>query len=111
MDPHRRLRRQIVEGIQYPFSMVSFGKNLYYTDWRREAVVSVDRFSEKETEEFLPQKRSRPYGITSTPTQCPQAYNYCSNNGGCSHLCLPRPGGFTCRCPDASAGQCEERNL
>ncbi|KAJ4945298.1 hypothetical protein JOQ06_013825 [Pogonophryne albipinna] len=111
MDPHRRLRRQIVEGIQYPFSMVSFGKNLYYTDWRREAVVSVDRFSEKETEEFLPQKRSRPYGITSTPTQCPQAYNYCSNNGGCSHLCLPRPGGFTCRCPDASEGQCEERNL
>ncbi|KAK1886793.1 Nidogen-1 [Dissostichus eleginoides] len=111
MDPHRRLRRQIVEGIQYPFSMVSFGKNLYYTDWRREAVVSVDRFSEKETEEFLPQKRSRPYGITSTPTQCPQAYNYCSNNGGCSHLCLPRLGGFTCHCPDASEGQCEERNL
>ncbi len=28
--------------------------------------------------------------------------NYCSrDNGGCSHLCLPRPGGFTCRCPDA----------
>ncbi|TMS23331.1 Nidogen-1 [Larimichthys crocea] len=37
MDPHRRLRRQIVEGIQYPFGLVSFGRNLYYTDWRREA--------------------------------------------------------------------------
>uniref|UniRef100_A0A8C4HNC4 Nidogen 1b n=1 Tax=Dicentrarchus labrax TaxID=13489 RepID=A0A8C4HNC4_DICLA len=113
MDPHRRLRRKIVEGIQYPFSLVSFGRNLYYTDWRREAVVAVDRQSEKETEEFLPQKRSRLYGITTTPTQCPQAYNYCANNGGCSHLCLPRLGGFTCRCPDtASAGApCEERNL
>ncbi|KAK5865494.1 hypothetical protein PBY51_019760 [Eleginops maclovinus] len=112
MDPHQRLRRQIVEGIQYPFAMVSLGKNLYYTDWRREAVVSVDRYAEKETEEFLPQKRSRLYGITTTPTQCPQAYNYCANNGGCSHLCLPRLGGFTCRCPDAaSAGPCEERNL
>ncbi|XP_035515566.1 nidogen-1-like [Morone saxatilis] len=112
MDPHRRLRRKIVEGIQYPFSLVSFGRNLYYTDWRREAVVAVDRQSEKETEEFLPQKRSRLYGITTTPTQCPQAYNYCANNGGCSHLCLPRLGGFTCRCPDAAAGApCEERNL
>ncbi|XP_071359223.1 nidogen-1-like isoform X2 [Trachinotus anak] len=111
MDPHRRLRRQIVEGIQYPFALVSFGRNLYYTDWRREAVVAVDRHSEKETEEFLPQKRSRLYGITTTPTQCPQAYNYCSNNGGCSHLCLPRLGGFTCRCPDAADGRCEERNL
>ncbi|XP_068582888.1 nidogen-1-like [Cebidichthys violaceus] len=111
VDPHRRLRRQIVEGIQYPFALVSFGRNLYYTDWRREAVVAVDRHSEKETEEFLPQKRSRLYGITTTPTQCPQAYNYCSNNGGCSHLCLPRPGGFTCRCPDADDGRCVERNL
>ncbi|XP_045902230.1 nidogen-1-like [Micropterus dolomieu] len=117
MDPHRRLRRTIVDGIQYPFALVSFGRNLYYTDWRREAVVSVDRHLEKEMGEFLPQKRSRLYGITTTPTQCPQAYNYCSNNGGCSHLCLPRLGGFTCRCPDAAtatattAGRCEERNL
>ncbi|XP_073319461.1 nidogen-1-like isoform X2 [Pagrus major] len=112
MDPHRRLRRTIVEGIQYPFALVSFGRNLYYTDWRREAVVAVDRQSERETEEFLPQKRSRLYGITTTPTQCPQAYNYCANNGGCSHLCLPRLGGFTCRCPDDSAdGRCVERNL
>ncbi|XP_056266669.1 nidogen-1-like isoform X1 [Pseudoliparis swirei] len=114
MDPHRRLRRAIVEGVQYPFALVSFGRNLYYTDWRREAVVAVDRHSEKETDEFLPQKRSRVYGITTTTTQCPQAYNYCANNGGCSHLCLPRLGGFTCRCPDAvdaAAAQCAERNL
>ncbi|XP_068444754.1 nidogen-1-like [Clinocottus analis] len=111
MDPHRRLRRQIVEGIQYPFALVSFGRNLYYTDWRREAVVSVDCHSEKETEEFLPQKRSRLYGITATPTQCSQAYNYCGDNAGCSHLCLPRLGGFTCRCPDAADGRCVERNL
>ncbi|KAM6939613.1 nidogen-1-like [Xenentodon cancila] len=110
MDLHRQRRRQIVEGIQYPFALVSFGKSLYYTDWRREAVVAVDRHSEKETEEFLPQKRSRLYGITTTPTQCAQVYNYCSNNGGCSHLCLPRLGGFSCRCPDAPSGQCVERN-
>lgn len=38
----------------------------------REAVVAVDRLSEKEMEEFLPQKRSRLYGITTTPSQCPQ---------------------------------------
>uniref|UniRef100_A0A3Q1IY26 Uncharacterized protein n=1 Tax=Anabas testudineus TaxID=64144 RepID=A0A3Q1IY26_ANATE len=110
MDPHRRLRRKIADGVQYPFALVHYGRNLYYTDWRREAVVAVDRRLEKETEEFLPQKRSRVYGITTTPTQCPHVYNYCSNNGGCSHLCLPRLGGFTCRCPDAANTQCVERN-
>uniref|UniRef100_A0A674E4D4 Nidogen 1 n=1 Tax=Salmo trutta TaxID=8032 RepID=A0A674E4D4_SALTR len=111
MDPNGRNRRTIVEGIQYPFAIVSHGRNLYYTDWRREAVVAVDRTTDRETDEFLPQKRSRVYGIATTPTQCPQAYNYCSNNGGCSHLCLPRRGGFTCRCPDMVDGSCVERNL
>ncbi|XP_020309923.1 nidogen-1 [Oncorhynchus kisutch] len=111
MDPNGRNRRTIVEGIQYPFAIVSHGRNLYYTDWRREAVVAVDRTTDRETDEFLPQKRSRVYGIATTPTQCPQAYNYCSNNGGCSHLCLPRRGGFTCRCPDVVDGSCVERNL
>uniref|UniRef100_A0A8C7TUE5 Nidogen 1 n=1 Tax=Oncorhynchus mykiss TaxID=8022 RepID=A0A8C7TUE5_ONCMY len=111
MDPNSRNRRTIVEGIQYPFAIVSHGRNLYYTDWRREAVVAVDRTTDRETDEFLPQKRSRVYGIATTPTQCPQAYNYCSNNGGCSHLCLPRRGGFTCRCPDVVDGSCVERKL
>uniref|UniRef100_A0A674BYI3 Nidogen 1 n=1 Tax=Salmo trutta TaxID=8032 RepID=A0A674BYI3_SALTR len=109
MDPNGRNRRTIVEGIQYPFAIVSHGRNLYYTDWRREAVVAVDRTTDRETDEFLPQKRSRVYGIATTPTQCPQAYNYCSNNGGCSHLCLPRRGGFTCRCPDVVNGGCNSR--
>uniref|UniRef100_A0A8C7JYK9 Nidogen 1 n=1 Tax=Oncorhynchus kisutch TaxID=8019 RepID=A0A8C7JYK9_ONCKI len=111
MDPNGRNRRTIVEGIQYPFAIVSHGRNLYYTDWRREAVVAVDHTTDRETDEFLPQKRSRVYGIATTPTQCPQAYNYCSNNGGCSHLCLPRRSGFTCRCPDVVDGSCVERNL
>ncbi|XP_046713010.1 nidogen-1-like [Silurus meridionalis] len=112
INPYTRLRRKVVEGLQYPFSIVSSGRNLYYTDWRRQAVVSVDQVTGKEVDEFLPQKRSRLYGITTSYTQCPQAErNYCSsNNGGCSHLCLPRPGGFTCRCPDTQDPTCIERD-
>jgi len=35
MNPNQLGRRKIVEGIQYPFGVTSYGKNLYYTDWRR----------------------------------------------------------------------------
>lgn len=35
MHPARGDRRKVTEGIQYPFGMASFGKNVYYTDWRR----------------------------------------------------------------------------
>uniref|UniRef100_A0A8C7JV29 Nidogen 1 n=1 Tax=Oncorhynchus kisutch TaxID=8019 RepID=A0A8C7JV29_ONCKI len=94
-------------------SVKSYAKRAYTIDFAvaREAVVAVDHTTDRETDEFLPQKRSRVYGIATTPTQCPQAYNYCSNNGGCSHLCLPRRSGFTCRCPDVVDGSCVERNL
>ncbi|KAG5278483.1 hypothetical protein AALO_G00099490 [Alosa alosa] len=111
IDPYTRQRRKIVEGIQYPFAVVHYGSNLFYTDWRREAVVAVDRRSEKEVDFFLPLRRSRTYGITTTHPQCLPGANYCSgNNGGCSHLCLPRPGGRTCGCPDnAREGTCVQR--
>lgn len=35
MHPARGDRRKVTEGIQYPFGITSFGKNIYYTDWRR----------------------------------------------------------------------------
>nr|XP_055040010.1 nidogen-1-like isoform X2 [Misgurnus anguillicaudatus] len=111
IDPYSRIRRKVTEGIQYPFAVVSYGKNLFYTDWRREAVVAVDRQDGTEVEEFLPQRRSRTYGIAVTYPQCPQGLNYCHrDNGGCSHLCLPRPGGFTCRCPDVRDLSCVEQD-
>uniref|UniRef100_A0A7N6F6Z0 Nidogen 1a n=1 Tax=Anabas testudineus TaxID=64144 RepID=A0A7N6F6Z0_ANATE len=101
MHPGRGDRRQIVAGILYPFGVTSFGKNLYYTDWRRDAVVAVDRHSGKETEEFQPQKRTKLYGIATAYAHCPSGQNYCAvNNGGCTHLCLATPTGRTCKCPN-----------
>lgn len=38
----------------------------------REALVGVDRHSRAETQEFLPQKRSRLYGVAAALTHCPQ---------------------------------------
>uniref|UniRef100_A0A6J0T6Z0 Nidogen-1 n=1 Tax=Pogona vitticeps TaxID=103695 RepID=A0A6J0T6Z0_9SAUR len=112
MDPNQLVRRRILEGIQYPFSITSYGKNLFYTDWRRDAVVAVDRTISKESDNFQPHKRTRLYGITTALAQCPQGRNYCSvNNGGCTHLCLATPGGRSCRCPDNTIGvDCIERN-
>lgn len=111
MNPAQGDRRTIMEGIQYPFGMAFHGKNVYYTDWRRDAVVAVDRFAGRETEEFQPQKRTRLYGIVTAYAQCPTGQNYCSvNNGGCTHLCLATPSGRSCLCPDNAVGvSCVDR--
>ncbi|XP_054655579.1 nidogen-1 isoform X1 [Dunckerocampus dactyliophorus] len=112
IHPGRGDRRQIMEGIQYPFGVTSFGKNIYYTDWRRDAVVAVDRYTGKESDEFQPQKRTKLYGIATAYVQCPSGQNYCAvNNGGCTHLCLATPNGRSCKCPNnAFEVGCVERD-
>nr|XP_055025430.1 nidogen-1 [Misgurnus anguillicaudatus] len=109
MNPNHGNRRQLMEGIQYPFGMTTDGRNLFYTDWKRDGVIVVDRFAGTELDEFQPQKRTRLYGITTAHAQCPSGQNYCSvNNGGCTHLCLSTPAGRSCKCPD-NAVVCVER--
>ncbi|KAM4693380.1 nidogen-1 isoform 2-T2 [Discoglossus pictus] len=112
MNPNQPGRQKIAEGMQYPFGVTIYGKNLYYTDWKRDAVVAVDRTISKENDNFQPHKRSRLYGITTAFSQCPQGHSYCTvNNGGCSHLCLATPGGRSCMCPENSVGvDCIESN-
>uniref|UniRef100_A0A8C5KP03 Nidogen-1 n=1 Tax=Jaculus jaculus TaxID=51337 RepID=A0A8C5KP03_JACJA len=111
LNPAQPGRRKVLEGLQYPFAVTSYGKNLYYTDWKMNSVVAVDLAISKETDTFHPHKQTRLYGITTALSQCPQGHNYCSvNNGGCTHLCLATPGSRTCSCPDNSLGvDCIER--
>ncbi|KAM9344791.1 nidogen-1 [Symphorus nematophorus] len=110
--PARGDRIKVTEGIQYPFGIASFGKNIYYTDWWRDAVVAVDRYTGKESDHFQPQKRTKLYGIATALAQCPSGQNYCAvNNGGCTHLCLATPSGRSCKCPDNAVGVgCVERD-
>ncbi|XP_076020776.1 nidogen-1 isoform X1 [Genypterus blacodes] len=112
MNPSLGDRRTLMEGIQYPFGMTSFGKNIYYTDWKRDAVIAVDRYAAKESDDFQPQKRTKLYGITTAYAQCPSGQNYCAvNNGGCTHLCLATPAGRSCKCPDNAVDvNCVERD-
>ncbi|XP_064864511.1 nidogen-1-like [Oncorhynchus nerka] len=73
MNPVQGDRRKAMGAIQYPFGITSHGKNIYYTDWRRDAVIMVDRQAGTETDVFLPQKQTRLYGITTAYAQCPSA--------------------------------------
>uniref|UniRef100_A0A8C7Z3W8 Nidogen 1a n=1 Tax=Oryzias sinensis TaxID=183150 RepID=A0A8C7Z3W8_9TELE len=111
MHPDRGDRTSVLEGIQYPFGITSYGRKIFYTDWKRNAVVAMDRHSGRESDEFQPAKQTKLYGITSAYSQCPPGRNYCSvNNGGCTHLCLATPNGRSCKCPNNPAtAACVER--
>nr|XP_055028232.1 nidogen-2 isoform X9 [Misgurnus anguillicaudatus] len=69
ISPNGTGRRVIHSNLNYPFSMVSFANHYYYTDWRRDGVISLGRDSQF-TDEFLPDQRSHLYGITVAPPHC-----------------------------------------
>uniref|UniRef100_A0A8C9VUN5 Nidogen 2 n=1 Tax=Scleropages formosus TaxID=113540 RepID=A0A8C9VUN5_SCLFO len=57
-------RRVINSNLNYPFSLVSYANHFYYTDWRRDGVIALNRDSGQFTDEYLPDQRSHLYGIT-----------------------------------------------
>ncbi|KAF6719202.1 Nidogen-1 [Oryzias melastigma] len=70
VSPNGSGRRVIHPNLNYPFSMVYYRDHFYYTDWRRDGVIAVNRDSSKFTEEYLPDQRSHLYGIAVATNHC-----------------------------------------
>uniref|UniRef100_A0A3B4GLW1 Nidogen 2 n=1 Tax=Pundamilia nyererei TaxID=303518 RepID=A0A3B4GLW1_9CICH len=51
-------RRVIHANLNYPFSMVYYRNHFYYTDWRRDGVIAVNKHRSLFTDEYLPEQRS-----------------------------------------------------
>ncbi|XP_022081243.1 LOW QUALITY PROTEIN: nidogen-1-like [Acanthaster planci] len=86
----------------YPFSIASYGFKLYWSDWETKSIQSISKTGGAESTQLkLPRGgNGRIYSVVAV-TSCPSASNACTtNNGGCSSLCLPLPGGLRkCACP------------
>uniref|UniRef100_A0AAX7UEU9 Nidogen 2a (osteonidogen) n=1 Tax=Astatotilapia calliptera TaxID=8154 RepID=A0AAX7UEU9_ASTCA len=81
-------RRVIHANLNYPFSMVYYRNHFYYTDWRRDGVIAVNKHRSLFTDEYLPEQRSHLYGITVATTHCLPGEIYCVIRVlSCHHLC------------------------
>ncbi|KAM4602144.1 nidogen-2 [Polymixia lowei] len=70
ISPEGSGRKVIHSNLNYPFSMVYYRNHFYYTDWRRDGVIVVNKDSSQFTDEYLPDQRSHLYGIAIATTQC-----------------------------------------
>uniref|UniRef100_A0A8C9STY0 Low-density lipoprotein receptor-related protein 4 n=1 Tax=Scleropages formosus TaxID=113540 RepID=A0A8C9STY0_SCLFO len=88
-------------GLPHPFAITVFEDSLYWTDWHTKSINSANKFTGK-NQEIIRNKLHFPMDIhTLHPQRQPTGgRNRCgSNNGGCSHLCLPSNKSYTCACP------------
>uniref|UniRef100_A0A4W3JHK9 Low density lipoprotein receptor-related protein 4 n=1 Tax=Callorhinchus milii TaxID=7868 RepID=A0A4W3JHK9_CALMI len=92
-------RRTLVTPVQHPYGLTLLGSHIYWTDWQTRSIQRAD----KNTGGDVITVRGNLPGLMDIQRLCSvfcTGYNKCSvRNGGCSHLCLPRPNGITCACP------------
>uniref|UniRef100_A0A8D0B1Z8 Nidogen 2 n=1 Tax=Sander lucioperca TaxID=283035 RepID=A0A8D0B1Z8_SANLU len=70
VSPDGSGRRVVHPSLNYPFSMVYYRNHFYYSDWRRDGVIAVNKDSSQITDEYLPDQRSHLYGIAIATTHC-----------------------------------------
>uniref|UniRef100_A0A8C2MKS1 Low density lipoprotein receptor-related protein 4 n=1 Tax=Cricetulus griseus TaxID=10029 RepID=A0A8C2MKS1_CRIGR len=92
-------RHTLVSPVQHPYGLTLLDSYIYWTDWQTRSIHRAD----KNTGSNVILVRSNLPGlmdIQAIDRAQPLGFNKCgSRNGGCSHLCLPRPSGFSCACP------------
>jgi len=98
-------RQVVLSGAQVPhvFALSVFDDTIYWTDWNKKALMSAHKLT-GENVRVLRNTSHRPYDVhIYHPLHQLQFKNPCgTNNGGCSHLCLLKPGAqnYTCACPN-----------
>ncbi|CAG9563555.1 unnamed protein product [Danaus chrysippus] len=91
-------RRTLLTQVPYPYGIVIVGQHIYWTDWKTKALHRADKSNGREQLKI----RENLEGLMDIRAIQGDHIleNACGkNNGGCSHLCLRSPQGYTCACP------------
>lgn len=93
-------RVTLIQNVPHPFGLTVFGDYIYWTDWQTQQIERADKHNGKHREVV----KHLFVGLMDIEIVAPNRQtgsNDCSvNNGGCSQLCLARPDGHSCSCPD-----------
>ncbi|OXU25251.1 hypothetical protein TSAR_015309 [Trichomalopsis sarcophagae] len=92
-------RKVIVEKVEHPYGLAVVGDFIYWSDWQEKALLRAKKYDGKNKKIML----SNLEGIMDlrlVDKKMVRPENACGdNNGGCSHLCLRNPTGYSCACP------------
>lgn len=93
-------RKVLVKNVQYPYGLAVAGNFLYWSDWMTKAIHRVDKTTGNNAT-MIVEKHDGIMDIRVISARDTDRFeDVCRNsNGGCSHLCLRSPRGFTCACP------------
>lgn len=84
---------------EHPYGITVTKTKIYYTDWKTNALHAVNK-NNLTSRTIIAGNLEGLMDVKVVDTSEKLEYNSCgTNNGGCSHLCLRKPKGFSCQCP------------
>lgn len=103
-------RRRLVEHVPHPYGLTVAGNAVFWTDWKTN---SVNKANKNTGEDHMVVRGNLPDVMDIHAVQINRVQTYVNrcgkNNSGCSHLCLPNPGGTSCACPTGLLLQADGR--
>lgn len=91
-------RKIIITNVPHPYGLVVVGNHMYWTDWQTQALHRAEKLSGSDRA-IIREKLDGLMDVRSVQSDN-IAENACGrSNGGCSHLCLRNPTGYSCACP------------
>uniref|UniRef100_S4RF03 Sortilin related receptor 1 n=1 Tax=Petromyzon marinus TaxID=7757 RepID=S4RF03_PETMA len=89
----------INSNLPHPYAIAVYKSDVYWDDWSRMGIMRANKYDGSGVQTLV----NRAPGIMDMKIFYSGKQNSAyrtDKNGGCSHLCLPKPNGRTCQCPD-----------
>lgn len=95
---------------EHPYGIFVTNHKLYWTDWKTNALHAAEK-DNLEKREIIAGNLEGLMDVKVVHSYAKLEEDACKNsNGGCSHLCLRKPGGYSCQCPTGLKMKSDGRN-
>lgn len=91
-------RQKFLTDLQHPYALAITKNRIYWSDWKSKALHEADLNTKVQRE--IIKDLDGMMDVKVVDDRVPLKGNVCGiDNGGCSHLCLRTPNGYSCKCP------------
>ncbi|XP_071809054.1 low-density lipoprotein receptor-related protein 4-like isoform X2 [Asterias amurensis] len=109
-DFNGEYRSVLTRNMTHSYGVTLYLNRIYWTDWQTSTIESVDKTTGQDKQSLPGSFRGMNIQMVTPARQT--GLNPCAiGNGGCSHLCLARPQGHVCACPDEQYRDARECSL